>query len=54
MNEAHLRAVLLMIAGENVAAVSAQSGICRTSFQPNPSQNLSQKQGVNTCAVFSF
>jgi hypothetical protein len=33
MNKAHLRAVFLMLAGENVAAVfSAQSGICRTSL----------------------
>jgi len=32
MNEIHRRAVLLMLAGKSVAAVSAQSGICRTSL----------------------
>ncbi len=32
MNEAHLRAVFLMLAGENVAAVSEKFKICRTSI----------------------
>ncbi len=32
MNDAHLRAAFPMLAGENVAAVSARSGICCTSF----------------------
>jgi len=32
MNEAHLRAVFLMLASENVAAVSEEFKICRTSF----------------------